>query len=79
MRKLIARIFDYSADGLIAEEGTEFFQFCRDLPNDPAQVAKTSELYERADLHIMGRAVYEGMAGYFPTAVRSSRRTRPSS
>jgi dihydrofolate reductase len=32
-------------------------------------VARTSEFYERADLHIMGRAVYEGMAGYFPTAI----------
>jgi dihydrofolate reductase len=69
MRKLIARIFDYSADGLIAEEGSDFFQFCRDLPDDPAQIARTRALYERADLHIMGRAVYEGMAKYFPTAV----------
>jgi dihydrofolate reductase len=69
MRKVIARIFDYSVDGLAAAEGSEFFQFCRDLPDDPAQVARTSEFYERADLHIMGRAVYEGMAGYFPTAI----------
>jgi dihydrofolate reductase len=69
MRKLIARVFDYSVDGLTAQEGSEFFQFCRDLPDDPAQVAKTTELYERADLHIMGRTVYEGAAGYFPTAV----------
>jgi dihydrofolate reductase len=68
MRKLIARIFDYSVDGLTAEDGSEFFQLCRDLPDDPAQVARTSELYETADLHIMGRAVYEGMAAYFPTA-----------
>jgi hypothetical protein len=35
MRKLTARVFDYSLDGLIASEGTEFFQFCRDLPDDP--------------------------------------------
>jgi dihydrofolate reductase len=69
MRKLIARVFDYSVDGLTAEEGSEFFQFCRELPDDPAQVARTSEFYERADLHIMGRSLYEGMAEYFPTAV----------
>jgi dihydrofolate reductase len=69
MRKLIARVFDYSVDGLTAEEGSEFFQFCRDLPDDAAQVAKTIEFYELADLHIMGRAVYEGAAGYFPTAI----------
>jgi len=69
VRKLVARVFDYSVDGLTAQEGSEFFQFCRDLPDDPAQVTRTTELHERADLHIMGRTVYEGMAGYFPTAV----------
>jgi dihydrofolate reductase len=69
MRKLIARIFDYSVDGVVAEEGTAFSQFCRDLPDDPEQVARTSALYADADLHIMGRTLYEGMAGYFPTAI----------
>jgi dihydrofolate reductase len=68
MRKLIARVFDYSLDSLVADEGTEYFQFCRDLPDDEAQLDRTRELYERAYAHIMGRAVYEGMAGYFPTA-----------
>jgi dihydrofolate reductase len=68
MRKLIARVFDYSLDGLVADEGTEYFQFCRDLPDDPAQLDRTSEFYAGADLHIMGRVVYQGMAGYFPTA-----------
>lgn len=32
MRTVIARIFDYSLDGVIAAEGTSFFDFCRDLP-----------------------------------------------
>jgi len=68
MRKLIARVFDYSLDGLVADEGTEYFQFCRDLPDDEAQLDRTRDLYERAYAHIMGRVVYEGMAGYFPTA-----------
>jgi dihydrofolate reductase len=68
MRKLIARVVDYSVDGLTAEEGSEYFQFCRDLPDDPAALARTSEFYQHADMHIMGRALYEGMAGYFPTA-----------
>ena len=69
MRKLIARVFDYSLDGLVADEGTEYFQFCRDLPDDEGQLDRTRNLYERAYAHIMGRAVYLGMAGYFPTAV----------
>ena len=68
MRKLIARVFDYSLDGLIATEGTEFFQFCRDLPDDPAETARGSEFYAAADLHIMGRVAYQSMASYFPTA-----------
>jgi len=68
MRKLIARVFDYSLDGLIATEGTEFFQFCRDLLDDPAEDARGSEFYAGADMHIMGRAAYQSMASYFPTA-----------
>ena len=68
MRKLIARVFDYSLDGLIATEGTEFFQFCRDLPDDPAEEASGSEFYAGADIHIMGRVAYQSMASYFPTA-----------
>jgi dihydrofolate reductase len=68
MRKLVARVFDYSLDGVVATEGTEFFQFCRDLPEDPAEDVRGNEFYAGADLHIMGRVVYQGMAGYFPTA-----------
>jgi dihydrofolate reductase len=68
MRKLIARVFDYSLDGVIATEGTEFYQFCRDLPDDPAEDATGSEFYAGADLYIMGRAAYQSMASYFPTA-----------
>ena len=68
MRKLIARVFDYSLDGLIATEGTEFFQFCRDLPDDPAEDASGREFYAGADVHIMGRVAYQSMASYFPTA-----------
>jgi dihydrofolate reductase len=68
MRKLIARVFDYSLDGLVATEGTEFFQFCRELPDDPAEDARGSEFYAGADMHIMGRVAYQSMASYFPTA-----------
>jgi dihydrofolate reductase len=68
MRKLVARVFDYSLDGVIATEGTEFFQFCRDLPDDPAEDASGREFYAGADMHIMGRVAYQSMASYFPTA-----------
>lgn len=69
MRKLVLRIYDYSLDGVISEEGTEFFQYCRDLPDDPAEEARTLSFFEDADLHVMGRVQYQGMAQYFPTAV----------
>jgi dihydrofolate reductase len=68
MRKLVARVFDYSLDGLVATEGTEFYEYCRNLPDDPAEDAKGSEFYAGADMHIMGRAAYQSMASYFPTA-----------
>jgi hypothetical protein len=52
VRKLIATVFNYSLDGLLADEGTEFWKFCFDLPeirepDDPAhldclQSARTS-------------------------------------
>jgi hypothetical protein len=32
MRKLIAWAFMYSLDGLLADEGTEYWQFCFGLP-----------------------------------------------
>jgi dihydrofolate reductase len=68
MATVIARIFDYSLDGFIAEEGTSFFDFCRDLADDPAQIARTRAFYEEADAHILGRGHYQDAAQYFPEA-----------
>jgi hypothetical protein len=34
MRKLIAWAFMYSLDGLLADEGTEYWQFCFGLPEN---------------------------------------------
>jgi dihydrofolate reductase len=69
MRTVVARIFDYSLDGFVAGEDTDFFQFCRDLPDDQASLESTLALYESADVHIMGRKHYEDAARYFPDAV----------
>jgi dihydrofolate reductase len=68
MRKLIATVFNYSLDGLLADEGTEFWKFCFDLPenrepNDPAQLHFLRSAYA----HIMGRTAYEGIAGAMTT------------
>ena len=44
MRKLIATVFNYSLDGLLADEGTEFWKFCFDLPEnrEPPTASSTS-------------------------------------
>ena len=63
MRKLIATVFNYSLDGLLADEGTEFWKFCFDLPeirepDDPVHL----EFLQGAYVHIMGRTAYEAIA-----------------
>jgi dihydrofolate reductase len=63
MRKLIATVFNYSLDGLLADEGTEFWDFCFSLPenrqpDDPANL----DFRRNAYAHIMGRTAYEGIS-----------------
>ena len=63
MRKLIATVFNYSLDGLLADEGTDFWTFCFDQPenrepDDPAHLGFLSGAYA----HVMGRTAYEGIA-----------------
>ncbi len=70
MRKLIATVFNYSLDGLIADEDTDFWKFCFSLPennepDDPAQL----EFLRGAYAHIMGRTAYEGTAQSMTTTV----------
>src|SRR2546426_2098727 len=63
MRKLIATVFNYSLDGLLADEGTDFWNFCFDLPeirepDDPAHL----DFLRSAYAHIMGRTAYEAIS-----------------
>ncbi len=63
MRKLIATVFNYSLDGLLADRGTEFWRFCFDLPeNREPDDAAQLEFLQSAYAHIMGRTAYEGIA-----------------
>ena len=78
MRKLIATVFNYSLDGLLADEGTEFWKFCFDLPenrepDDPAQL----DFLQSAYAHIMGRTAYEAIAGSMTTATDHPFRRHP--
>ena len=68
MGKLIAWVFMYSLDGLLADEGTEYWEFCFGLPVDPAAMKQKIDLYQSAYAHIMGRTTYEAMAAALPTA-----------
>src|SRR5882757_4169297 len=68
MRKLIAWAFMYSLDGLLADEGTEYWDFCFGLPADPASLEQKIVVVQSAYAHIMGRTTYEGMAAALPTA-----------
>jgi len=71
MRKLIALVFHYSLNGLLADEGTEYYKFCfdlLDLQGGADQDEQTLGFLQGAYAHIMGRTAYEGMAAGLPTA-----------
>jgi hypothetical protein len=65
MRKLIATVFNYSLNGLLADEGTEFWKLCfdlLDLRGGLEQDKQALDFLQSAYAHIMGRTAYEGMA-----------------
>ena len=71
MRKVIALVFHYSLNGLLADEGTEYWDFCFDLLDQaggPDQDEQSLDFLQSAYAHIMGRTAYEGMAGSLATA-----------
>jgi dihydrofolate reductase len=69
MRTLIATVFNYSLDGLLADPGTDFWKFCFDLPenrepDDPARL----DFLQSAYAHVMGRTAYEAISRSMTTA-----------
>ena len=69
MRKLIATVFNYSLDGLMADPDTEFWKFCFSLPennqpDDPAQL----DFLRSAYAHVFGRTAYEGISKSMTTS-----------
>lgn len=63
MRNLIATVFNYSVDGLLADQDTDFWDFCfaqpeNSQPDDPEHL----EFLRGAHAHLMGRTAYEGTA-----------------
>jgi len=49
----------YSLDGLLADEGAEYWQLCFGLPVDPVDLGQKTGVYQSAYAHIMGRATYD--------------------
>jgi dihydrofolate reductase len=71
MRKLVAIVFNYSLNGLLADKDTEFWKFCFDLLDQhggPDHDADSLDFLGGAYAHVMGRNAYEGMAANLPTA-----------
>ncbi len=71
MRKLIALVFHYSLNGLLADEGTEYYRFCFELLDQhggPDHDEQSLDFLQSAYAHIMGRTAYEGMAANLATA-----------
>jgi dihydrofolate reductase len=63
MRKLIATVFNYSIDGLLADEGTDFWEFCFSLPeNRQPDDQEQVEFLRSAYAHVMGRTAYEAIS-----------------
>jgi dihydrofolate reductase len=63
VRRLIATVFNYSVDGLLADEGTPFWDFAFSLPENqrPDDAGQLAFLRD-AHAHLMGRTAYEGIS-----------------
>jgi len=71
MKQLIALVFNYSLNGLLADDGTDYWTFCFELLDDqggPSHDDQTLEFLSGASVHLMGRSAYEGMAAAMPTS-----------
>ncbi|ARC56729.1 Dihydrofolate reductase [Frondihabitans sp. 762G35] len=71
MRTLVALVFNYSLNGLLADEGTDFYRFCFELLDrhgGPDHDDASLDFLRTADAHLMGRSAYEGMAANLPQA-----------
>jgi dihydrofolate reductase len=71
MRSVVALVFNYSLNGLLADPDTDFWTYAFETleeeggpSHDPGSLA----FLEGAAAHVMGRVAYEGMAESMPTA-----------
>ena len=72
MQQLVALVFNYSLNGLLADPDTDFWKYCFELLDDqggPDHDDGTLDFLSSASAHLMGRDAYEGMSKNLPTAV----------
>lgn len=62
MRTLIAWVFNYSIDGLLADPDTPFWDFCFGPGQGPPAYDPQLGLYRSADVHLFGRRAYESIS-----------------
>ena len=74
MRKVVALVFNYSLNGLLADRGTDFYKFCFELLDQqggPDDDDSTLDLLRSAHVHLMGRSAYEGMSHALPKSTNA--------
>jgi dihydrofolate reductase len=71
MRKLVALVFNYSLNGMLADEGTEYWDFCFNQLEEqggPDQDQKSLDFLSSAYAHLYGRRAYEMIAPHQASA-----------
>jgi dihydrofolate reductase len=71
MKKLVALVFNYSLNGLLADPDTDYWKFCFDLLDEqggPDHDDDTLHFLRSASAHLMGRDAYEGFVENIPTS-----------
>lgn len=69
MRDVVALVFNYSLNGYLADEGTDFYRFCFELLDAHGGADhddETIDFLRGASAHVMGRDTYEGFAAHMP-------------
>ena len=68
MRDVVALVFNYSLNGLLADPDTDFWRFAferLDEHGGPDHDAETLEFLSSASAHVMGRGAYQGFEHTF--------------
>jgi dihydrofolate reductase len=68
MRKIVLQVCALSLDGVIQTDGTDFETYFERIPEDASCDQWITDAVSGADVLVVGRVTYLGMADYFPSA-----------